>query len=310
MGLEENENIVYIIDFGLSKKYRSSKTLEHIKYVTNKKLTGNARFASINALKGCEQSRRDDLESIGYLMLYFLRGSLPWQGLKFAGKENCYKKICQRKLTTSPEALCYRFPSEFKDYINYTKGLRFDEEPDYEYLRNLLKSVLSRNDLVFDNEFDWTVDKKKKKEVEVVETEQVISDGGSVYENRKKNKQNLLRNSASKDNEGVSNKDLTNDDNYWVVHDSNRITEKNIKNNVIQDNRYVLISSLKGKHSISEITKSNNNIKVKENEGNQKTLLKNTYPQSYHKRNIRNNVLTFQTHKKSNENYGENCILF
>lgn len=291
MGLEENENIVYIIDFGLSKKYRSSKTLEHIKYVTNKKLTGNARFASINALKGCEQSRRDDLESIGYLMLFFLRGSLPWQGMKFTGKENCYKKICQRKLTTSTEALCYRLPSEFKDYINYVKGLRFEEEPDYEYLRGLLKSVLSRNNLIFDNEFDWTVAKKKKKEFEVVDTERVISDGGSVYENKNK--------------PGESNKDLNNDDNYWVAHDSYRI-----KNNVIQNNKYLLISNLKEKPFMSDITINNNNIKAKENNGNNKALLKNTYPQSFHKRNIRNNVLTFQTHKKNNENYGENCILF
>ena len=74
MGLEENSNIVYLIDFGLAKKYRSSKTLEHIPFITNKRLTGNARFASISALKGNEQSRRDDLESICYLLLFFLKG--------------------------------------------------------------------------------------------------------------------------------------------------------------------------------------------------------------------------------------------
>ena len=96
MGLQNNY-IVYILDFGLSKKYRSSRTHQHIKFCSNKKLTGTARYASINALKGCEQSRRDDLEAIGYVLMYFLRGSLPWQGLKVNRNEDRYKKIYQKK---------------------------------------------------------------------------------------------------------------------------------------------------------------------------------------------------------------------
>ena len=97
IGVNNKSEIVYILDFGLAKKYRSSRTLQHIKFNINKKLTGTARYASINALRGCEQSRRDDLEAIGYVLMYFLRGSLPWQGLKVDRKEDRYKKIYEKK---------------------------------------------------------------------------------------------------------------------------------------------------------------------------------------------------------------------
>jgi len=110
MGTEENVSMVYLIDFGLSKKYRSSKTFQHINFITNKKLTGTARYASINALKGCEQSRRDDMEAIGYVLMYFLRGSLPWQGLKIDNKDDRYHRIYEKKKATSAEELCKGFP--------------------------------------------------------------------------------------------------------------------------------------------------------------------------------------------------------
>ncbi len=117
MGLDTNNTFLYIIDFGLSKKYRSSKTLQHYEKRQNKKLTGTARYASINALIGIgilvliiEQSRRDDLEAIGYVLLYFLRGSLPWQGLKINKNEDRYKKIYEKKQGTSPDELCLGFP--------------------------------------------------------------------------------------------------------------------------------------------------------------------------------------------------------
>ena len=81
IGLNEKRKYIYILDFGLSKKYRSSKTLKHYPVIKSKNLTGTARYASINALNGLTQSRRDDLEAIGYVLMYFLRGRLPWQGI-------------------------------------------------------------------------------------------------------------------------------------------------------------------------------------------------------------------------------------
>lgn len=117
MGTGDNSALVYLIDFGLAKKYRSSRNLQHIKYTNNKKLTGTARYASINALRGSEQSRRDDLEAIGYVLMYFLRGSLPWQGLRVDKREDRYKKIYEKKKSTTAEELCTGFPS--KNYCNF-----------------------------------------------------------------------------------------------------------------------------------------------------------------------------------------------
>ena len=159
LGLDNKSHIIYILDFGLSKKFRSSRTHQHIKFSVNKKLTGTARYASINALKGWEQSRRDDLEAIGYVLLYFLRGSLPWQGLHVNKGEDRYKKILQKKKGTSAEDLCKGFPNEFVEYINYTRNLEFEADPDYKFLRNLLTTVLEKQNSQFDFYYDWLIEK-------------------------------------------------------------------------------------------------------------------------------------------------------
>ena len=158
MGLNMS-HIVYILDFGLSKKYRSSRTHQHIRFCSNKKLTGTARYASINALKGCEQSRRDDLEAIGYVLMYFLKGSLPWQGLQVNKGEDRYKKIYIKKKNTSAESLCEGFPNEFRDYVNYTRKLGFEDDPDYNYLKGLFFKVLEKENSIIDFWFDWMKEK-------------------------------------------------------------------------------------------------------------------------------------------------------
>ena len=155
IGRGNNSHIVYILDFGLSKKYWSSKQNKHIPFCTNKKLTGTARYASINALSGCEQGRRDDLESIGYIIMYFIRGSLPWQGLKVNNKEDRYKKICDKKKATSARELCSGYPKELESFISYTRNLEFTEVPDYDYLRKLLKSVITHEHKTIDFFYDW-----------------------------------------------------------------------------------------------------------------------------------------------------------
>eukprot|EP00262_Sarcandra_glabra_P007638 TRINITY_DN20533_c0_g2_i1.p1 TRINITY_DN20533_c0_g2~~TRINITY_DN20533_c0_g2_i1.p1 ORF type:complete len:428 (-),score=58.16 TRINITY_DN20533_c0_g2_i1:429-1712(-) len=157
MGLGRKANQVYIIDFGLAKRYRDSTTNRHIPYRENKNLTGTARYASCNTHLGIEQSRRDDLESLGYVLLYFLRGSLPWQGLKAATKKQKYDKICEKKLSTPIEVLCKSHPVEFASYFHYCHSLTFDQRPDYGFLKRLFRDLFTREGYEFDYIFDWTI---------------------------------------------------------------------------------------------------------------------------------------------------------
>ena len=159
IGRNDKSHIVYVLDFGLSKKYYSVSHKCHIPFIKGKKLTGTARYASINALSGFEQSRRDDLESIGYILMYFIRGSLPWQGLKINKKEDRYKKICEKKKETSAKDLCAGFPSEFETFVSYTRNLQFTEVPNYNYLRNLLKTIIKKSGSTIDFFYDWCTTK-------------------------------------------------------------------------------------------------------------------------------------------------------
>lgn len=155
MGRGSRRHMVYVIDFGLAKLYRDPRTHRHIPYREGKNLTGTARYASINTHMGIEQSRRDDLESLGYVLMYFLRGSLPWQGLKANSKKQKYERILEKKIATSTEMLCRGFPAEFRAYFEHVRALRFDDRPDYDYLKRLLRELFFRKGFSYDNMFDW-----------------------------------------------------------------------------------------------------------------------------------------------------------
>ncbi|KAH8740383.1 casein kinase I [Cryptosporidium ryanae] len=156
VGRGKGSRNIYVIDFGLAKRFRDPKTLQHIQYRENKNLTGTARYASINAHLGIEQSRRDDLEAIGYVLMYFCRnGTLPWQGIRANNKEEKYKRIMEKKMGTSVEVLCKNYPPEFSTYLHYCRVLRFEDRPDYSYLRKLFRDLMQREGFVDDGEFDW-----------------------------------------------------------------------------------------------------------------------------------------------------------
>ena len=157
------EEIEKLIDLAADLKNKKKNGIPH-KYCEGKKLTGTARYASINALKGCEQGRRDDVEAIGYVLMYFLRGSLPWQGLKVKRNEDKYRKIYEKKKATTPQELCEGFPKQFCDYVKYTRGLSFEEEPNYTYLKGLMKCILINYQFEFDMIFDWNENKYRFKE--------------------------------------------------------------------------------------------------------------------------------------------------
>lgn len=166
MGTGRRGSTVHLIDFGLSKKYRDFNTHRHIPYRENKSLTGTARYASVNTHLGIEQCRRDDLESLGYIFVYFCKGSLPWQGLKATTKKQKYDRILEKKLSVNVDTLCQGLPVEFKDYLNYCKNLKFDERPDYLYLARLFKDLSIKLEYHNDHLFDWTMLRYTKAMVE------------------------------------------------------------------------------------------------------------------------------------------------
>ena len=215
MGLNKDNANLFLLDFGLAKKYRSSKTLEQYPYIKKKKLTGTARYASIHALEEMEQSRRDDLESVGYVLMYFLRGNLPWQGLKIKSKEDRYKKILDKKKETTSEQLCKNFPDEFREYLEYSRNLEYTEEPKYEKLRNKFYNlVCNKMNDNFDFIYDWTTESDLKKRK---------SGGGNNNNNGIE-----LKTTTTKDVEIKSKKKIKEDE---KVMEGNSCINKHISNN-------------------------------------------------------------------------------
>lgn len=157
LGLGRKANQVHLIDFGLAKKYRDSKTQQHICFREGKALTGTARYASVNTHIGIEQSRRDDLEAVGYVLVYLLQGSLPWQGLPAKTKQEKYDQILQKKQETPLEDLCSNCPIEFVKYLRYCRELQFEDRPDYGFLRQLLRERFLREGFQLDFVYDWTL---------------------------------------------------------------------------------------------------------------------------------------------------------
>ena len=141
IGTGEQCNIVFCVDFGLSKRFRHPKNLQHIPHRDGRSLTGTPRYASINNHLGIEQSRRDDLESIAYVLVYFLKGSLPWQGLKAKNAQKKYRLILEKKQQVSIAQLCAGCPSQFGEFLAYTRALKFDTKPDIPFLRKMFRDL-------------------------------------------------------------------------------------------------------------------------------------------------------------------------
>ena len=161
---KDNPYLIYLIDFGFAKKYRSSTSGKHIKYGIVKIVEGTDLFLSTNATCGVEQSRRDDLESLCYTLIFLLKGSLPWQKFdKISDVKTKYNKIYVCKKEISPNQLCDGLPDEFKEFVTYCKSLGFEQDPNYDYLKGLLQNVLIKKNCQIDFIFSWTNKNKWEK---------------------------------------------------------------------------------------------------------------------------------------------------
>ena len=239
IGKKNKSHIIYILDFGLAKKYWSTTHNSHIPYIEGKKLTGTARYASINALGGCEQSRRDDLESIFYILIYFIKGRLPWQGLKADKKEDRYKKIYEIKKNIKIKELCSELPEEFESFYNYIRKLEFEQVPDYDYLKLLLKNILEKNNFIVDYYYDW--DKVKPN---IPKNDDIFKNNYNIKYNGKEKW--LIRSKDSKDE--------------YNLNKNENIYNYTIKNNKIINNVYSKpVLSLNKNYKIG---KSNSKINI------------------------------------------------
>ena len=155
IGKGPNSKKLYLIDFGLSKKYIDKITNKHIPYKEGKGLTGTARYVSLFTHYGIEQSRRDDIEGIAYNLIYLVKGKLPWQGVKTKNKKEKHKKIMESKLQISPEKLCEGLSGEFVSLLKYARELEFEEKPDYKRFKLMFKNRITMNGGILNWEYDW-----------------------------------------------------------------------------------------------------------------------------------------------------------
>ena len=158
VGLRD-KRIIYLIDFGISKKYRSDRTKKHIQFNITKTMCGTARYASMNALSGLQLSRRDDLESLSYMILYFLTKKLTWQGITAKSLATRYKKIYEKKSELEKWDKFLSLPIQIQNFIKYCRNLGFSEDPNYKLMKNFFYDLMKQNEFVDDKNFSWIDDK-------------------------------------------------------------------------------------------------------------------------------------------------------
>ena len=294
MGIDDPD-ILYLIDFGLSKKYRSKKG-KHIKFSINNNITGTPRYCSINGLRGAEQSRRDDLESLFYVIIYFFRGNLPWQNLKIKSRQERFNRINYLKKNISYKILCKNLPQELYNFGTYIKRLKFEEDPDYNFLRNCFDSILKKINEKNDNKFSWLTNfksysnnkKQKDNQPNIVRRKnsshkRLLEKISSSLEKKMKRKYD---NNLSKVEINLIN---TNKDNITLKSFYIENNAKNIK----KTNSYVV-------KQINHITSLNKNKNKDTND-----FLKHINRNQINNLNIKKNKTQFYSHNTSNILYSD-----
>ena len=246
----KDPKVIYLIDFGFAKKYRSSRTGKHIQFKYSGKLFGSLVYLSINGNAGYEQSRRDDLESLGYMLVFLATNNLPWNKIKIM--KNLEELICKSeetykiKKSVLPEKICEGLPKEFVDYIKYCRKLEFEQEPDYNYLKNLFALILIKENQKNDLKFFWI--NKKDKNLVIKNDENNKSKRRDIH----KRLYNSIKKSLEKKRSGISSNTL---ESYDSKSRSSIDKYNDIQNKTNEKIKYALI----------DLRNQNNNIKPKIN---------------------------------------------
>jgi casein kinase I family protein HRR25 len=232
IGRKNKERTIYLIDFGLSRKYINENNI-HISMKKDRNIIGTVRYISMNTHQGIEQSRRDDLESLIYIIIYFIKGELPWQNIKAKNKTERYNKIYEmkKKSTEKGGELCSSLPNGFQTIIDYVLELEFTEKPDYSMLKKVVEIILAHNNYFNDLQFDWyNLDFLKN-----------LYKSPLVTDNNNNNKS--------------SNNDIKENENKGIVKENNK--EINNYNDKINKNKKEIKNNINGKKS--DINNANKN---------------------------------------------------
>ena len=266
IGRKNKERTIYLIDFGLSKKYINDNN-NHISMKKDRNIIGTVRYISMNTHQGFEQSRRDDLESLFYIIIYFIKGELPWQGVKYKTKSEKYNLIFEikKKSTEKGGALCESLSPEFQTIMDYILGLEFTEKPNYSMIIKIIEMIMAKSNYYNDLQFDWY-------NLEFLT---------NLYNTPlfEKNQKKSSNNNEIKENE--NNKDLDND-------------KKNKENKKVDE-----IKNIKKKNNKKEIMISINSIQTDINKDNKNSIHNNKFRQNKSTSKVQNHTNNLDNKYKS-----------
>ena len=299
MGLDD-PNMLYIIDFGLSKKYRSKKG-NHIKFSITNNITGTPRYCSINALRGAEQSRRDDLESLFYVILYFFRGSVPWQNLKIKSRSERFNKINEIKKKIDYKYLCKNLPEEVYNFGVYVKNLKFEQEPNYKYMKKLFYLILSKIKEIDDDKFSWINNQNIITSKNNSHSRQnIFKDKPSIHQRLYEKITNSLEKKILIQNNNNNLKNQNIKDNITLVSLNIENNKSNIKNKIKKSSSYIGANDIRVRYLMN---KKNKNLfakdinNIKDNLINNKNIYNSYNNYNYNKGVIKRNSTAIKTVK-------------
>ena len=265
---QKDFNILYVIDFAFCKKYRSSKTGKHILPKINRTFSGTIKYLSINSLRGKQPSRRDDLISLGYMLIYLYKKELPWDFYITSCDREKIIELMNLKLNNGNGKLFENLPDEIIEYIKYTKNMKFEQTPDYSYLRSLFKKIISNKKLIYKNlSFSWIISNKKIFD-ECVKNRFIRKSNSHsrLYKNIQKSSLNRNKINLSQNNniKKFSNNSPSSENNLNIIHSNKTLSEYKSKNNSINNSQNIIKHKLTyfgGKNKLKVILLRQNPIK-------------------------------------------------